>query len=167
MGKEIERKFLVKGDWENYPGLVSSGKFIQQGYLTDTDVDLLKSSVRVRVTDNYGQMECFLTIKSNIPGISRDEFEYEIPYDDAMSMLNKLCMGSIISKRRYELMLDSGQKLELDVFKGDNDGLVIAEVELQSEDDYIDLPDFIGEEVSHDPRYFNLQLVEKPYKNWK
>lgn len=82
-------------------------------------------------------------------------------------MLDNFCIGSNIVKDRYSLVLDSGQELELDRFYYDNDGLVVAEVELQNENDYIDLPDFITEEVSDDPRYFNLQLVENPYKNWK
>jgi len=152
MGKEIERKFLVSGEsWKEG----ATGTDFQQGYLAS---DL--NTVRVRIAGGTA----YLTIKSKTKGISRDEFEYEIPVADAEAML-KLCPESPISKTRYEVQ-HGAHLWEVDVFHGANEGLVMAEVELASEEEDVDLPGWAGEEVSHDPRYYNSALSKSPYTTW-
>lgn len=157
MAIEIERKFLLKNDsWKDNDQL-SAGKVIKQGYLSIKP----SQTVRARVKGE----KAFLTIKGKSEGISRQEFEYEIPIPDALDLL-KLCEYPTIEKTRYKL--PQGDLVwEIDVFEGDNEGLIMAEVELTSENQKIDLPDWVGEEVSDDNRYFNAQLVQNPYKNWK
>jgi CYTH domain-containing protein len=153
MNVEIERKFLVKGD--GYKSL--RFKIYRQGYLsTET-----KHTVRVRTVGR----KAFITIKGKRVGISRTEFEYEIPYSDAKEMLEFLCERPIIEKTRY--IVKYGELTwEVDEFMGENQGLVIAEVELESEDQKIHLPPWVGEDVSKDPRYANSNLVRNPYKSW-
>lgn len=155
MPKEIERKFLVKNSAyrELAPGINYS-----QGYLSAVP----DRTVRVRVADNKG----FLTIKGVAVGIVRAEFEYEIPVNDARQMLATLCIKPLIEKVRYTFNIN-GQTWEVDEFSGDNAGLVIAEIELETEEQSFDLPDWVGSEVSHDPRYFNSNLAQNPFKNWK
>lgn len=155
MGKEIERKFLVKNDsWRGE----APGVLYRQGYLS-LDMDRV---VRVRVNGKQG----YLTIKGKFRGFSRPEFEYEIPYDDALELLNTLCIQPILEKMRY-IIEHRGVRWEIDEFLKANSGLVVAEVELDDEEQSIDLPDWVGREVSHDPRYFNSNLILKPFKHWK
>ena len=155
MGIEIERKYLVKSnEWK------SSGvkKLYQQGYLL---IDKTKT-IRVRTIEDTA----YLTIKGASSGISRSEFEYEIPVEDAKFMLANLCEKPIIEKYRTKIELNE-LIWEVDEFVGDNTGLIIAEVELKNEYQKIVLPDWIGEEVSGNPKYNNSYLVKNPYKNWK
>jgi len=154
MGIEIERKYLVKSnEWK------SSGvkKLYQQGYLL---IDKTKT-IRVRTIEDTA----YLTIKGASSGISRSEFEYEIPVEDAKFMLANLCEKPIIEKYRTKIELNE-LIWEVDEFVGDNTGLIIAEVELKNEYQKIVLPDWIGEEVSGNPKYNNSYLVKNPYKNW-
>ncbi len=153
MSVEIERKFLVKGN--GYSEF--SSKLYRQGYLsTET-----KHTVRVRMAGR----KAVITIKGKRVSISRPEFEYEIPFKDAEQMLDTLCEKPIIEKLRY-VVRHNGLIWEVDEFLGENKGLVLAEVELESEDQEIDLPEWVGEDVSKDPRYANSNLVRSPYKSW-
>jgi adenylate cyclase len=154
MGVEIERKFLVIDDrWRS----LSTGVLYRQGYIADQP----GRTVRVRIAGDRG----FLTIKGSTNGITRLEFEYMIPINDANEMLNRLCTSPIIEKYRYKISL--GNIIwEVDEFLGDNQGLIIAEVELQNAEQAIDLPDWLGEDVSHDPRYYNSNLSKHPFKDW-
>jgi CYTH domain-containing protein len=155
MGKEIERKYLVKSnEWKN----LAKGTSYRQGYLSTVK----ERTVRVRTIDEKG----FLTIKGITVGASRAEYEYEIPAKDADAMLSNLCEKPLIEKNRYKIG-HAGMTWEVDEFFGDNDGLIVAEVELAAEDQKIELPSWIGEEVTSDPRYFNSNLTKNPYKNWK
>lgn len=154
MPQEIERKFLVCNDsWR--PG--ASGTWFRQGYLS-TDPE---RTVRVRLEGDRG----VLTIKGLSRGICRDEFEYPIPAAEAATLLDTLCLQPLIEKTRYRLE-HAGQLWEVDEFSGDNAGLVLAEVELGSEDEQVDLPPWVGVEVSTDPRYFNANLVRHPFRSW-
>lgn len=155
MPLEIERKFIVD---TNRLSLSGSGKRYRQGYLPAAG----KTSVRVRICDDAA----WLTLKGETVGASRLEFEYSIPVEDAAHILESLCAGSIIDKTRH-LLDHAGHTWEVDVFAGDNAGLVIAEVELQSEDEAVELPDWVVEEVTRDSRYYNANLVTNPYCNWK
>lgn len=154
MGKEIERKFLVKD--ETYKKLCS-GKQYKQGYLNSSP----ERTVRVRLIDNKG----FLTIKDKGNNLTRSEFEYEIPYIDAEEILNNICEKPIIVKTRYSYNY-MGHLWEIDEFHGENEGLVVAEIELSNESENFILPDWIGEEVSYDSRYLNSHLISNPYKRW-
>lgn len=154
MAKEIERKFLVKSDaWKR----VARGTLYRQGYLST----IKERVVRVRTIDEKG----FLTIKGKVEGISRSEFEYEIPAEDANLMLDSLCEKPIIEKYRAKIDYE-GAIWEVDEFLGENEGLVIAEVELNDENQVVEIPDWIGEEVSGNPKYFNSNLITNPYKKW-
>jgi adenylate cyclase len=155
MGVEIERKFLV--DTEKWQQAVKpAGTYYRQGYLLIED----KRTIRVRVTDK----QAFITIKGATAGISRKEFEYEIPVADGTELLNGFAISEI-EKIRYRLYF--GNKLwEIDDFLGDNSGLLVAEIELQQENEGFDLPDWITLEVSHDAKYYNSNLSKNPYKNW-
>lgn len=154
MGEEIERKFLVTGDaWRKR----DAGVRYRQGFLS-TDPD---RTVRVRIAGDEGS----LTIKGRTHGARRAEFEYEIPTADAQQMLDTLCKRPLIEKVRYTVTSGT-HTWEIDVFEGDNRGLVIAELELESEDEPFERPDWIGAEVTEDPRYFNSNLVERPYNTW-
>jgi CYTH domain-containing protein len=153
MGIEIERKFLVRD-----PSVLqrSTGVAYRQGYLS-RDPD---RTVRVRLAGD----RAFVTIKGRSDGASRAEFEYPIPVADAESLL-ALCEGSLIDKTRYRI--EAGALTwEVDVFHGANDGLVVAEVELDAPDQLVDIPDWIGDEVTTDPRYFNASLAAHPYRSW-
>jgi len=155
MATEIERKFLVQGEeWRSQ----ALGTFYAQGYLT-TNQGL---SVRVRIAGELG----YLTIKGPTQGYSRLEFEYPIPLADAQIMLETLCDRPLVTKTRYRIK-DQELVWEIDEFQGDNSGLIIAEVELTQENQVIDLPDWIGVEVSGEPRYYNANLVNYPYSQWK
>jgi hypothetical protein len=154
MPKEIERKFLVKGD--SWRGLAKS-QFYQQGYI-DT---INQTTIRIRIVGEKG----FLTIKGKSQGITRSEYEYQIPLADAQQMLQELCQKPQIQKNRYQIQVKE-LLWEVDEFLGDNSGLIIAEVELENEDQIIELPEWIAQEVSHDPRYLNYNLAKFSYKNW-
>ena len=152
MAKEIERKFLVKeGSWRH-----TQGTQYRQGYLNSVKERI----VRVRTIDNKG----YLTIKGITVGASRKEFEYEIPLQDAEELL-KICEKPLIEKIRYKVE-DGGVVWEIDEFTGENQGLIVAEVELQSEDQHFAKPDWVTEEVTGDPRYFNSNLIKNPYTKW-
>jgi adenylate cyclase len=117
--------------------------------------------VRVRIAGD----RAFLTLKGARTGYSRHEFEYEVPLPDAQEMLANLCHGALIEKTRYPV-LDRGREWVVDVFEGGNTGLVIAEIELKSENEEIDLPEWVGLEVTPDPRYLNINLVAQPFSLW-
>jgi adenylate cyclase len=154
MATEIERKFLVSGDtWR--PG--ASGCRYVQGYLSRE----AERIVRVRQAGS----SAFLTIKGLAQGTTRLEFEYPIPFSDAEQLM-KLCLRSLIDKTRYTIEYH-GKHWEVDEFHGENDGLVLAEIELSREEEPIDLPPWIGKEVSRDPRYFNAYLSEHPFAQWE
>lgn len=119
-------------------------------------------TVRVRVVEDTG----YITFKSKITGITRQEFEYEIPVEDAQEMLKSLTKGDIIEKRRH-LCVVGGKTWEIDVFSGKNAGLIVAEIELESEDEVFELPSWAGECVTHDRRYSNSSLSESPYCDWE
>ena len=151
MPKEIERKYLVKDDsWMNSPSFTAM--YCRQGY---------NGIFRIRTMADKG----YITIKGKTEGISRVEFEYEIPVDEAEEMLELFCNKPFIEKTRI-LIQHEGFMWEVDVFRGDNEGLVVAEVELESEDIIPPLPDWVGEEVSHDYKYFNSNLIKNPYNTW-
>lgn len=153
MAKEIERKFLVQGDaWRN----VAAPTFYRQGYLSAAKERI----VRVRVAGDRG----YLTVKGIAQGISRVEFEYEIPPEDAHAMLD-LCRLPLIEKDRYRVPY-RGLTWEIDEFHLENEGLVLAEVDLDDENRKIELPDWVGREVSGDPKYFNSNLIQYPYNRW-
>ena len=153
MATEIERKFLVdKNLWK--PMVV--GKKIAQGYLQHD----ANKVVRVRIKGNQG----FLTVKGKNNGISRLEFEYEIPIADAEEML-LLCDSGVVEKTRFEVAY-KGFIWEIDNFEGENDGLLLAEVEMESVDDQPELPQWILEEVSSDKKYFNSHLSQFPFNTW-
>lgn len=153
MGQEIERKFLVAGSGWNHG---SPGRRMTQGYLS-LDPD---RTVRVRLAGE----EAWLTIKGRAQGLVRQEFEYAIPPKEARELL-ALCTGAVIDKTRYRVG-HAGHVWEVDVFHGDNDGLIVAEIEMESEDVNVPLPDWVGVEVSDEPRYLNSHLVRKPFKDW-
>jgi adenylate cyclase len=153
MAKEIERKFLIDVEKWGYKGYPVE---MVQAYL----VILPDKVVRVRIAGE----KAFLTIKGNLKGISRDEFEYQIPVDDAEELL-KMGGEYRVEKTRYIHEID-GKKWEIDVFHGKNSGLIVAEIELDSEYETVALPDWIIREVSTDERYFNFNLATKPYITW-
>jgi adenylate cyclase len=154
MAKEIERKFLVRGNtWRGQDG----GKRYRQGYLSTVK----ERTVRVRTTGDKG----FITIKGESVGATRSEYEYEIPLVDANEMLDRLCERPLIEKTRYRVSHE-GLVWEIDEFEGDNRGLTIAEVELKDETQSVTLPGWIGQEVTGDPRYFNANLVANPFSQW-
>jgi len=156
VGQEIERKFLVKGD--EWRPLSTGALTMRQGYLSDG----FSSSVRVRIEDE----RAFINIKSSVDGIHRHEFQYEIPVSDAVDLLDHVALRPLIEKTRHEVPL--GKHLwEIDVFEGENSGLIVAEVELAHADEPFERPSWIGEEVSDDLRYYNVSLRKNPYKNWK
>ncbi len=154
MGKEIERKFFVKGDvWRS----LAKGTVYRQGYLNSAK----ERTVRIRTIDD----RAFLTIKGLTVGATRAEYEYEIPVADGDAMLDALAEKPIIEKKRYKVPLE-GLTWEIDEFFGDNTGLIVAEVELEREGQTFRKPDWAGEEVTADSRYFNSNLVKHPYSKW-
>lgn len=154
MATEIERKFLLAHEgWRKG----ARGQCYRQGYLSTEK----KRVVRVRTVGDSG----YLTIKGATHGISRPEFEYAIPLDDAETMLESLCHRPIIDKIRYRIR-HGAHVFEVDEFHGANAGLIVAEVELGSEDEAFDRPDWLGEEVTGDPRYANANLIEHPFSEW-
>lgn len=154
MPTEIERKFLVKSEeWRN----LATGIIYRQGYIATKK----GTTVRVRLAGNLG----YLTIKGTTKGISRAEYEYEIPAEDAQEMLNNLCEPPLIEKTRYKIAIDD-LIWEVDEFVGENQGLIVAEVELIEANQTINLPAWIGQEVSDDARYYNANLVQHPFSQW-
>lgn len=156
MGMEIERKFLVRPD--HLQQLVKDLRpdLIRQGYLCSDP----ERTVRVRIKGDKG----YLTIKGKTAGISRQEFEYTIPQDEAAALL-RLCQGPLIEKHRYELTIKD-QLWEIDEFFGDNAGLLLAEAELAHEQQPLEIPDWVEKEVTDDPRYYNAKLAVHPYCRW-
>ena len=155
MGIEIERKFLVlAGRWTPQ----AEGEPYCQGYITSSS----KTVVRIRIAGSCA----FLTVKSSLSQLKRLEYEYEIPVPDAQEMLETVCIRPAIQKRRHKVM-HGGLVWEVDVFEAENKGLVVAEVELPSEQHPFTKPDWAGEEVTGDDRYLNMNLVSNPYRNWK
>ena len=154
MGIEIERKFLViTDDWK----LLGSGVFMRQGYICSDPGRI----VRVRIEGEHAA----LTIKGKIDGISRGEWEYPIPLDDALQLLDVLCEKPLIEKNRYRIPF-GGFVWEVDEFFGENAGLVVAEIELESEAQSFAKPDWVGREVSFDRRYANANLFKQPFCRW-
>jgi adenylate cyclase len=153
--QEIERKFLVDTTRWSPQG---PGVHLVQGYLSSH----AERVVRVRIAGDAAK----LTIKGKTHGISRVELEYDIPMADAQTMLDTLCERPLIDKHRYTEDV-AGRTWEIDIFHGDNDGLVLAEVELASESDVVELPAWATREVSHDARYFNANLLKAPFSSWK
>lgn len=153
MGVEIERKFLVKGK----PWSPGQGACYRQGYLS-TDPE---RTVRVRIADGQG----YLTIKGASQGAYRVEFEYPVPLADAEQLLEQLCPKPQIEKVRYRIAY-AGQVWDVDEFLGDNLGLVLAEIELEHEDQEVELPPWVGQEVTGDSRYYNAYLAEHPVSCW-
>lgn len=156
MAQEIERKFLVKGEFKS---LAYSQSHIVQGYISSAH----GRTVRIRIRDEKG----YLTIKgaSNASGTSRYEWEKEIPFNEAQELM-KLCEPGIIDKTRY-LVKSGKHTFEVDEFYDENEGLILAEVELASEDELYEKPSFIGEEVTGDVRYYNSNLMKHPFRTWK
>lgn len=155
VGTEIERKFLVKGNaWRS----LAPGKRYRQGYLSTVK----ERTVRVRTAGDKG----FVTIKGITTGATRSEYEYEIPLADANEILDQLCERPLIEKVRYRIPAEGGLFWEVDEFFPDNAGLVTAEVELKNENQTFAVPDWVGEEVTGDPRYFNANLIAHPFSRW-
>lgn len=154
MGKEIERKFAVDtAAWKPQ----GAGTHFKQGYLNSQK----ERVVRVRIEGDRAK----LTIKGPSVGVTRSEFEYTIPVEDAALLLDNLCEQPLIDKHRHK-EVHGGKTWEIDVFHGDNEGLVVAEIELASEDEKFAAPAWAVREVSSDSRYFNSNLLKHPYKNW-
>lgn len=161
MGVEIERKFLLVGEaWREAAG---EGTRMAQGYLVDAaalDKGYAQGSVRVRIEGE----KAFLNIKSAQLGIQRREYEYPLPLDDAGELLETLCRGCV-EKIRYEVPVDE-HTFEIDEFLGDNAGLLVAEVELSAADETFPHPEWLGREVSHMSRYYNVNLIDHPWCDW-
>ena len=153
---EIERKYLVKSD--DFKSVFSKKSEIAQGYLSS----VAERTVRVRIKGEKG----FLTIKGigNETGISRFEWEKEIAVDEAKQLL-KLCEKGVIEKTRYEVNYQN-HIIEIDVFHGENEGLILAEIELKDENETIEKPDWLGEEVTNDKQYYNSYISQNCFKNW-
>jgi len=155
VGTEIERKFLVTSDaWQES---ALDGVSILQGYITTGP----PIAVRVRLAGENAT----LNLKKSTVDIARDEFEYPIPIGEAAQLLGHFCVGHAIQKRRYKVDY-KGFTWDVDVFEGSNEGLVVAEIELESEDQPFELPPWVGKEVSGDPRYLNTSLSVRPYQEW-
>ena len=154
MGKEIERKFLVKGNaWR----AIAKGTTYREGYLNSAK----ERTVRIRIADS----QAFITIKGMTVGATRSEYEHEIPFDEGKAMLETLAEKPLIEKTRYKIPVGN-LTWEIDEFLGENAGLIVAEVELKSEDQTFHKPIWAGDEVTYDPRYFNANLVKNPFTRW-
>src|SRR5580704_1133459 len=155
MATEIERKFrLANDDWRAH---IRSSTLLRQGYLANT----ARASVRVRLAGDEG----WLSVKAMTPGRARAEYEVSIPTSDAHEMLDRLCEGPLIEKWRHIVIYD-GHEWEIDEFLGENAGLVIAELELDSEHEQFASPPWLGDEVTHDERYYNFRLSQQPWQRW-
>ena len=155
MGTEIEHKFLLRD--ESWRGQVERSASMRQGYLMSNS----RCSVRVRIADGQG----FLNIKSGVLGIQRSEYEYPIPLADAEELLDTLCENPLVEKTRH-FVRHQGHLWEIDEFAGANAGLVVAELEVDHPDETFVRPDWLGEDVSRDIRYYNSQLARHPYTSW-
>lgn len=156
MALEIERKFLVDHlQWENLPK--PAGKEYMQGYLSDGP----EKTIRVRIAGNQG----FITIKGPVLKNVRDEYEYEIPADEAAELLEKFTSRQVV-KTRYRIPFNM-HIWEVDVFRGDNEGLIVAEIELKTADETFAIPSWIDKEVSGNPRYYNSELASNPFNTWE
>lgn len=160
MAREIERKFLVNNlDWKS---LAHKQTHFAQGYLNDISQAGAKSSVRVRIEGESANMN----IKSLEIGLSRDEYEFSIDLEDAKKMLATLMVGPVIEKIRY--LVKVGQHTwEVDEFLGDNQGLIVAEVEIESEQETIEIPNWAGREVTEEVRFYNISLSKRPFNVWE
>lgn len=155
MALEIEHKFLLVNDsWRNE---IQSTEYIRQGYLSSSPL----SSIRVRISDK----NAWLNIKSATIGTHRQEFEYPIPVEDAQVIMNELCVKPLIEKQRH-LIHRTPHIWEIDEFLGDNNGLIVAEIELLQIGEFFQKPDWLGMEVSNDLRYYNNNLAKFPFKDW-
>jgi adenylate cyclase len=155
MAREIERKFLVNGEpWKD----CGAGKAVRQGYLAFGP----PVAVRVRIAGGRAN----LNLKQATLDINRAEYEYEIPLEDAKELLAEHCAGRPVEKTRFCIAW-AGRTWEVDVFEGENAGLVVAEIELEDENDGLELPPWAGQEVSGDPRYLNTYLAQHPYAEWR
>lgn len=155
MAVEIERKFLLNN--ENWRQLVTTSSLIRQGYLAPLDT----SSVRIRLEGDKAN----INIKSATIGIQRLEYEYEIPVAEAVEMLDLLCRKPQVHKTRH--LIPAGEHVwEIDEFYDENEGLIVAEIELNDVNEDFDKPDWLGNEVSDDARYYNVNLVKTPFKDW-
>lgn len=154
--QEIERKFLVKND--RFKALATAKKEIAQGYLNTNP----ERTVRVRISND----KAFLTIKGkgNESGMTRFEWEKEIPFEEGKALL-LLCEKGVIEKTRFEIPVGN-HLFEVDVFYGENESLIVAEIELSDESEAFEKPDWIGMEVTNDRRYYNAYLSKNPFKNW-
>jgi len=156
MKQEIERKFLVTD--ESWREVAGAGLPCRQGYISAGASEV---TVRVRRMGDQG----FITLKGPSKGISRPELEYEIPVAEADQMLEHFCAGGIVSKVRY-ILVYNGLRWEIDEFSGGNAGLVVAEIELECEDQPFETPEWLGKEVSFDRRYTNAALAQNPFSSW-
>ena len=156
MAIEVEHKFLLAND--NWRKLINQSMQFRQGYLTSEPT----SSIRVRTCDN----KAWLNIKSATIGTQRYEYEYEIPLRDANEIIDKLCRKPLIEKTRHLVQVDN-HVWEIDEFEGENAGLIVAEIELEAAGEAFTLPEWVGEEVTHDLRYYNNNLSMHPYTEWK
>lgn len=155
MAIEIERKFLVdKEKWEQLEK--PTPKHLRQGYIFSDE----SKTIRVRVADDLG----YITIKGSTTGMSRSEFEYSIPANEGKELLDSFAVSEL-EKYRYNINY-AGKLWEVDVFLGDNQGLMVAEIELESEDEQFELPQWVTTEVTGDKRYYNSKLSTHPFKNW-
>ncbi|MBT3812564.1 MAG: CYTH domain-containing protein [Gammaproteobacteria bacterium] len=155
MAIEIERKFLLAN--ENWRDLVSKSIYYRQGYLNSDK----HSSVRIRVSDDTAK----INIKSATIGAQRQEYEYDIPADDAHELLNTLCHKPLVEKTRH-IVVNKQHIWEIDEFAGENSGLIVAEIELSHVKEAFEKLDWVGEEVTEDVRYYNNQLAKQPYTSW-
>lgn len=155
MGREVERKFLVYNDkWRDS---ADSGVTVRQGYIAGSE----RASVRVRLSDDGA----WINLKGATLGVERSEFEYPVPEADAREMLDTLCEWPLIEKTRYHVR-HGAHVWEVDVFHGENEGLVVAEIELDAPDEAFERPPWIGREVSDQPRYYNVCLRQHPFSAW-
>lgn len=155
MGTEIERKFLLRND--DWHKAADAGTAFEQGYLTEAE----QASVRIRIEGERAN----INIKGATLSITRREFEYPIPLEDARELLAELCRKPLIKKTRYHVA-HADHVWDIDVFEGENAGLVVAEIELKDEAETFARPDWLGEEVSDDPRYYNVCLLKHPFCDW-
>ncbi len=155
MATEIERKFLLlNDDWRD---AVTETRDYRQGYMANTEL----CSIRIRLSAD----QAHINIKGATLSIERDEFDYSIPYADGVEMIDRYCLDALVEKRRH-IVPYQGHRWEIDVFSGNNQGLVMAEIELAAVDEGFARPPWLGEEVSDDPRYYNVYLARHPYKDW-
>ncbi|NIP38118.1 MAG: CYTH domain-containing protein [Candidatus Dadabacteria bacterium] len=155
MPKEIERKFLID---ESIVSELKNGETIKQGYFPTLNTN----AIRARLRGNKG----YITIKGHQVGATRAEYEYEIPFKEAEEIIENICDKQVIEKTRYKIK-HADHIWEIDVFEGNNKGLIVAEVEMSDEDEEVELPAWIKDEVTNDLRYSNSNLVKYPYKLWE